>query len=71
MDAKDRQKNPYMVLDTDYKTYLIMFRCREEFRKPQPGDDLGNDQEDYRQQIEDFDEEIHPKKTSEKIVFMN
>lgn len=32
IESGNRYKNHYKVLDTDYKNYLIMYRCRELFR---------------------------------------
>jgi len=60
MDSGDRYKNNYRVLDTDYKDYLVMYRCRDEFRNAQQGDDLNPISEDFRQIMEDFDENKHP-----------
>ena len=36
----DRYKFPIQVLDTDYKDYLVMYRCREEYRKVTDADDM-------------------------------
>jgi hypothetical protein len=60
MDSGDRQTWPYRVLDTDYKNYLIMHRCREVLRKAVKGDDLNPIVEDHRQIMESFDESKHP-----------
>lgn len=48
MDSGDRYKNTYQVLDTDYKNYLIMYRCRDENRKATSRDDLNPIVEDFR-----------------------
>lgn len=48
MDSGDRATHPYSVLDTDYKNYLVMYRCRDTFRKAVKGDDLNPVVEDHR-----------------------
>lgn len=58
------------MLDTDYKNYLIMYRCREEKRKARKGDDLNPIVEDHRQIMESFDEERHPQLLANKTVAM-
>lgn len=50
-----------VVLDTDYDTYMIMYKCREELRLPnQEFDDLMPGGEHYREMVEEFDHNKHP-----------
>jgi len=48
MDSGDRYQAHYKVLDTDYKDFLIMYRCREEYRMATTKDDTNPIQENYR-----------------------
>jgi len=68
MDSGDRYEAPYQILDTDYKEYLVMYKCREEYRVPKEMDDLNPVQEDFRSMAEDFDEKVHPVKLANKTV---
>jgi hypothetical protein len=70
MDAGDWFKNSYQVLDSDYKNYLIMYRCREEHRVATSKDDLNPVVEDFRAIMEEFDEEKHPQLLANKTVSM-
>ena len=70
MESGDRFKHTYKVLDSDYKSYLIMYRCREQFRKATKRDDLNPIVEDFRQIMEDFDEKRHPVLMANKTVAM-
>jgi hypothetical protein len=68
VDAEDRFKFPYQVLDTDYKEYLVMYRCRDEYRKVTERDDLNPVQEDYRSMIEAYDEAVHPEALANRTI---
>ena len=68
MDSGDRWEFPYHVLDTDYKNYLVMYRCREEYRKATDKDDLNPVVEDFRAINEEFDEDKHPELLANKTV---
>lgn len=70
MDSGYRDENPYHVLDTDYKNYLVMYKCRQEFRKAKKGDDLNPIVEDFRSIMESFDENRHPQLMANKTVAM-
>lgn len=70
MDKENRYHAHYKVLDTDYKDYLIMYKCREEKRMATTKDDVNPIQEDYRAIIEEFDDKRHPQLLANKTISM-
>jgi hypothetical protein len=60
LQNQDRYVHPMVVVDTNYDEYLILYKCREEERMKQDGDDFFNEQERFRQMAEEYDAARHP-----------
>lgn len=64
----DRYLNPFMILDTDYDNYMVTYRCRQEFRKGRDNDFILDEAEEFRDVIEEFDENKHSQILAQKAI---